>query len=105
LRHCAASRKVAGSITDEVIGFLIDLFLLDALWHWGRSQPLTEMSTGNYLGGKGWPTLKADSLTAVCEPIVYKIWEPRRLTTLWASTACYRDKFTFFPYAKKRKLG
>jgi hypothetical protein len=24
-----------------------------------------------------------------------KIWEPRRLTTLWASTACYRDSFTF----------
>jgi hypothetical protein len=24
------------------------------------------------------------------------MWEPRRLTTLWASTACYRDSFTFF---------
>jgi hypothetical protein len=23
------------------------------------------------------------------------MWEPRRLTTLWASTACYRDRFTF----------
>jgi hypothetical protein len=23
-----------------------------------------------------------------------KMWEPRRLTTLWASTACYRDSFT-----------
>jgi hypothetical protein len=22
-----------------------------------------------------------------------KMWEPRRLTTLWASTACYRDRF------------
>jgi hypothetical protein len=22
-------------------------------------------------------------------------WEPRRLTNLWASTACYRDNFTF----------
>jgi hypothetical protein len=22
------------------------------------------------------------------------MWEPRRLTTLWASTACYRDRFT-----------
>jgi hypothetical protein len=22
------------------------------------------------------------------------MWEPRRLTTLWASTACYRDSFT-----------
>jgi hypothetical protein len=40
-------------------------------------------------------TLKADNLTAICEPIVYNMWEPRRLTTLWASTACYMDSFTF----------
>jgi hypothetical protein len=26
-----------------------------------------------------------------------KMWEPRCLTTLWASTACYRDSFTFYP--------
>jgi hypothetical protein len=38
---------------------------------------------------------KADNLTAICEPIVSKIWEPRRLTTLWAFTTCYRDIFTF----------
>jgi hypothetical protein len=24
------------------------------------------------------------------------MWEPRRLTTLWASMACYSDSFTFF---------
>jgi hypothetical protein len=24
------------------------------------------------------------------------MWEPRRLTALWASTACYRGSFTFF---------
>jgi hypothetical protein len=24
------------------------------------------------------------------------MWEPRRLTTLWAFTACYRDSFTVF---------
>jgi hypothetical protein len=23
------------------------------------------------------------------------MWEPRRLTTLWVFTACYRDRFTF----------
>jgi hypothetical protein len=26
------------------------------------------------------------------------MWEPRRLTILWASAACYRDSFTFLPY-------
>jgi hypothetical protein len=24
------------------------------------------------------------------------MWEPRRLTTLWAFTACYSESFTFF---------
>jgi hypothetical protein len=27
------------------------------------------------------------------------MWEPRRLTTLWASTACYRDSFPFYFFA------
>jgi hypothetical protein len=36
----------------------------------GLTQPVREMSTGNIPGGKGWPTCKADNLTAICEPIV-----------------------------------
>jgi hypothetical protein len=62
----------------------------------GSTQPLTEMSTRNIPGGKERPALKADNLTAICEPIVWQMWDTRRLTTLWASTACYRDSFTFF---------
>jgi hypothetical protein len=46
--------------------------------------------------GKRQPAREADDLTAICEPIVWKMWEPRRLTTLWAFTACYRDSFIFF---------
>jgi hypothetical protein len=57
----------------------------------GSTQPLTEMNTRNRFGGKGRPARKADNLTAICELTVYKLWEPRRLTTLWASTACYKD--------------
>jgi flagellar motor switch protein FliM len=45
-------------------------------------------------GGKGRPARKADKLTAICKPIVQKMWELRRLKTLWASMACYRDSFT-----------
>jgi hypothetical protein len=52
----------------------------------GTTQPLTEMSTRNLPGGKGQPVRKAD-LTAICELIIQKMWEPRRLTILWASTA------------------
>jgi hypothetical protein len=61
----------------------------------GSTQPLTEMSIKNLPGGKGRPARKADNLTAICDPIVWKMWEPRRLTILWAFTACYRDSFTF----------
>jgi hypothetical protein len=63
----------------------------------GSTQPLTEVSTRNLPGNKGRPARKADNLNVICELIVRKMWEPRRLTTLWASTACYRDKFTFLP--------
>jgi hypothetical protein len=31
------------------------------------------------MGGKERPAFKTD-LTAICEPIVYKMWDPRRLT-------------------------
>jgi hypothetical protein len=50
----------------------------------GSTQPLTEMCTRNIPGGgEGRPARKADNLTAICEPIVYKMWEPQHLTSLW----------------------
>jgi hypothetical protein len=87
--HYTKSWKVAGSIPDEVIGFIN--------WHNPSSrnmalrptQPLAKMSTRNHSGGKVRPAREADNLTAICEPIVYKMWEPRRLTNLWAFTASY----------------
>jgi hypothetical protein len=53
------------------------------------------MSTRNLLGGIRRPHPKAINLTAICELIVYKMWESRRLTVLWSSTACCRDNFAF----------
>jgi hypothetical protein len=44
----------------------------------GSTQSLTKMSTRNIPGGKGRPARKSDNLTAICEPIVYKMLEPRR---------------------------
>jgi hypothetical protein len=41
---------------------------------------------------------KADNLIAICEPSVSKVWDPGRLTTLWASTACYKDSVTIYFY-------
>jgi hypothetical protein len=53
----------------------------------GSTQPITEMSTRNLSGGKERPAPEADDLTAICELIVKKMWEFRRLTVLWASAA------------------
>jgi hypothetical protein len=61
----------------------------------GSTQPLTEMSTRNLPGGKGRPVRKADNLTAICEPTVWEMWEPRRLTIPWTSATYYRDSYTF----------
>jgi hypothetical protein len=38
----------------------------------GSTQPLTEISIGNLPEGKGWPARKADNLTAMCDPTVYR---------------------------------
>jgi hypothetical protein len=57
----------------------------------GSTQRLTEISTRNLPGGKGRSARTADNLIVICEPTVQKMWKPQRLTTVWASTACYRD--------------
>jgi hypothetical protein len=67
-----------------------------ALWPCGQLSLLIEMSTRNLPGGKGRPVRKADNLADIWEPIVKIMWQHRRFTTLWPSTPCCRDKFTFF---------
>jgi hypothetical protein len=42
------------------------------------------------------PARKADNITAIYEPIFWKMWEPRRLISLWTSTASHRGSFTCF---------
>jgi hypothetical protein len=91
LRHCTTSQKVMGSIPDISGFFNWPIPSSSAL-----PQPLTEMSSRNLPGDKVWLACKTDIFTAICEPVVYKMWEPQHLTTLWASTASYKDSFTFF---------
>jgi hypothetical protein len=56
------------------------------------TQPLTEVSTMNLPGCKGRSGRKADNLTTIRKPIVYKASKSHHLR---ASTACYRDSFNF----------
>jgi hypothetical protein len=44
-----------------------------------------------FLGSRARPVRRADNVTAICEPIVYTLWDPQHLTTVQASTACYGD--------------
>jgi hypothetical protein len=91
LKHYATSRKVAGSIHDEVIGFFN--------WHnpSSRTQPLTEMSTRNRPGWvKGGRRVRLTTSSPFVSRSPTKYGGPRRVTPLRASMVCYRDSFTFY---------
>ena len=82
-RHCATSRKVAGSIPDGVTG-TFDINSPGCTTALGLTQPVTEMSTRNIsCGGKGGRCVGLSTLPpsrADC----FEIWEPQPLGTLRA---------------------
>jgi hypothetical protein len=76
-------QPATGSIPDEVIRFLNWPNPSSCTMALRSTQHLTEMSTRNFLVVKGGRAArKADNLTAICKPIAWKMWVPRRLTTL-----------------------
>jgi hypothetical protein len=69
-----------------LLDFSIYLILPAALWPCARLSFWQKWVPGIFRGGdKEQPAHKAHNLTAICEPIFKKMWEPRRLTILWAS--------------------
>jgi hypothetical protein len=106
LRHYATSRNVGGSGPDEVIDFI-------NLLNHSRDR-----NTKMFLPTRAWPVHEADDLVSrlskqcgifnISQPyrpplpvkgIAFRfymkmIFVPNR-THIWASTACYRDSFTY----------
>jgi len=96
-RHCATSRKVAGSIPDGVIG----------IFHWhnpsgrtlvlGSTQPLIEIRTRNI--SWGWGSKNGRCIGPTTLPPLHvdclEIWEPQAPGILRACPGLYRDCHTF----------
>jgi hypothetical protein len=95
LRHYARIRKITGSIFNEVIGFFNRPDPSSRTMALESTQLLTKISIMNIPGGKERPAHKADN---------HKMWKTRRLTTLWASSTCYRSSFTFLWHCFRRKI-
>jgi len=82
---CATIRKVADSIPDGSLEFLIDLILSAAPWPWGR---LRNEYQGYLLG------VKAANLGTSCADCL-ETWDPQPPGILGACPGLYRDSFTF----------
>jgi hypothetical protein len=65
-----STKQVAGSSADEVYSFFNLPNTSNITMTLGSTQPLTEMSTRNFPGGKGQPAGRADNPTAICDPTV-----------------------------------
>jgi hypothetical protein len=94
-RHYNTSIRPRVRFCRSLLNFLIDLMFSAAPRPWVDS-PVTERGSRNCCRLQGAPvTPEADNLTAVCEPIVCKMWEPPRFGTLSAPAAYYGENFTF----------
>jgi hypothetical protein len=71
--HHATSRKVLGSIPDEVNEFSNWPNPSGRRKTLGSTEPLIEMNTRNIPESKGQPARKVDSLTAICKYAILDI--------------------------------
>ena len=79
MRHCATSRKVAGSLPDGVTG----IFHCHNPSGLGLTQHLTEISTRNIFWGLGWPVRRVTTVPPSCADCLAN-WKPQPPGTLRA---------------------
>jgi hypothetical protein len=70
LKHCATNLKVAGSIPVGVIGIFHWHNPSDRTMALGSTQPLTEVSTGAFSGGKGGRCIRLTTLPPSCAVVM-----------------------------------
>jgi hypothetical protein len=73
LRHCATSRKGAGSNPDDVMKFFIDIFLPAALWPWVWLNFWQKWVPGIFLGSRGGRCVGLTTLLPSCVDCL-EIW-------------------------------
>jgi hypothetical protein len=86
LRHCAASRKVAGSISVNAISW-------HNPWPWSRLSLQQKWIPGIFPVGKGSRFVGVTTLPPSCADC-HEIWEPQPPGTLRACAGLYRDFIT-----------
>jgi hypothetical protein len=82
LRYLATNRKVAGSRTNEVNELFSIYLILGPGAYSASDRNEYQKQKKMFLGSIARPALKADNLTAICEPTAYTMWDPQHLTNL-----------------------
>ena len=91
LRHCATSRKVAGSIPEWVLEFFIDVMIPAAFWPWGQLIPQKRWAQEYSLrqeGGWKRPVRGAGNLSTFICRLSSNSWSLKLLESSGPVQAC-----------------